>query len=94
MERYKKRFKQLEAEDSDAETLKSIQALIDMNKIDTAGEQGKFLELVKGLVFSKSDVSNKFLAKINDFTSGLKKADFEEGCKKKPKKKDMSSRIG
>ena len=86
---YKKKF---EEEDEEAKSLKVIEDLIDMEEIDTEEEQGKFLALIKGLIFADNKHGDAFLKKINDFTSTLKIEDFKEGCKKGKgtKKKDFS----
>jgi hypothetical protein len=74
MKRYKKIIK--EAEEN--KTQDSINALIAIPKLDTEESKGKFLELIKGIVFSNTAQGNKFLNKINDFTSTLNKQEFQE----------------
>lgn len=80
MEKYTPKFKRIKEEDASAEedkSLKAVKELIDMKSIDTEEEQGKFLELLKGLVFADNKHGDLFLKKINDFTSTLKIEDFE-----------------
>ena len=55
----------------------AIKALIDMKEIDTEDEQGKFLQLIRGLIFADNTVADKFLKAVNDFTSTLKLEDFK-----------------
>lgn len=94
MKRYKPIFTKVkEADDNEAKTLEAVKALIDMKDISNEDEQGKFIELLKGIVFANNAHGDNFLKQINDFTSGLKIEDFKEGCKKKPKKKDMKEAI-
>jgi len=68
-----KRYKSIIKEAEENKTQDSIDALIAMPRLDTAEDKGRFLELVKGIVFSDSPEGNEFLNKINDFTSSLKK---------------------
>ncbi|MFA5153001.1 MAG: hypothetical protein WC554_10605 [Clostridia bacterium] len=72
---YKRRFKE---ESEEEKSLTAIKDLIDMKKIDTEEEQGKFLALLKGLVYADNKHGDLFLTKINDFTSSLKIEDFEK----------------
>jgi len=80
IKKYERRFKNkvLEADDNESKTLEAVKALIDMSDISTEDEQGKFIELLKGIVFADNAHGDLFLKKINDFTSGLKIEDFKE----------------
>ena len=68
-----KRYKSILKEAEENKTQDSIDALIAMPRLDTESDRGKFLELIKGIIFSNSPEGNEFLNKINDFTSSLKK---------------------
>ena len=48
-----------------------------MKSLDTADDRGKFLALIRGLVFADTSAGDKFLSAINDFTSTLKIEDFK-----------------
>ena len=64
----------------DAEEDKSLEAIKDLIDTKWSGsneEQGKAVALLKGLAFSDTDVSNKFMKELDTFTSGLKIEDFE-----------------
>ena len=78
MKKYKsvlpKRIKEGEEEDK---SYKAIKDLIDMKSLDTADDRGKFLALIRGLVFADTSAGDKFLSAINDFTSTLKIEDFK-----------------
>ena len=75
MEKYKSIFKE---EDENAKSVEAIKDLVDLKKVDTADEKGKFLELIKGLVFANNAQADKFLTKLNTFTSGLKAEDYSK----------------
>lgn len=95
IKKYERKFKDKikEADDNEAKTLEAVKALIDMKDISNEDEQGKFIELLKGIVFADNAHGDIFLKKINDFTSGLKIEDFKESDKKVSKKKDMKEAI-
>jgi hypothetical protein len=66
MKPYKSCFKE---ETNSAQVIKD---LIDLKDVNTDEEKGKFLSLIKGLIFANTSESNKFLTDINTFTSTLK----------------------
>jgi len=76
MKRYKPVYKIKEDAEED-KSLKAIKDLIDMKSIDTEEEQGKFMALIKGLIFADNKHGDEFLKQINDFTSSLKIEDFK-----------------
>jgi len=92
MEKYVPKFKIKEDAEED-KTLEAVKALIDMKDISNEDEQGKFIELLKGIVFADNKHGDEFLKQINDFTSSLKIEDFKEGCKKSSKKKDIKEAV-
>ncbi len=71
-----------EAEDDDnggggkPDAQKMIKALINTNFSGSNDEQGKAAALFKGLAFSDDPASNKFMKRLDEFTSGLKAEDF------------------
>jgi len=70
-----KRYKRIIKEAEENKTQDSIDALIAMPRIDTEDDKGKFIELIKGVLYSNTSEGNEFLNKINDFTSSLKKSE-------------------
>jgi len=54
-----------------------VKELIDTSWGGDNKEQGKAVQLLRGLAFSDEDVSNKFMAALDKFTSGLDIKDFE-----------------
>jgi hypothetical protein len=72
-----KKYRSIFQEAEEDKTQDSIDELITMKRLDTEEDKGKFLELIKGIVFSNNSKGNEFLNKINDFTSTLKKEDIE-----------------
>lgn len=54
-----------------------IKEVIDTNWSKDNESQMKVLQLMKGIATSEDPMSNKFMKKIDDFTSGLKIEDFE-----------------
>lgn len=68
MKKYNRTFK----EESDEEkTIKAIKDLIDTKWSGSNEEQGRAVSLMKGIAFSDTDVSNKFMKELDKFTSGL-----------------------
>ena len=59
-------------------SLKAIKDLIDTKWSGSNEDQGKAVALLKGLAFSDTDISNKFMKELDKFTSGLKVEKFEE----------------
>ena len=75
---YESKKKVVEAEKSDEEkAIESIQWLIDNDWGKNNDVEGQASQRFKALSFNDSDISNKFLDKINKFTSGLKVEDFK-----------------
>jgi len=56
---------------------KIIKELIETGWSGSDKEQGKAVQLLRGLAFSEEEVSNKFMKKIDEFTSSLDPKDFE-----------------
>lgn len=54
-----------------------IKALIDTNFSASNEEQGKAVQLFRGLAFSDDPMSNKFMKALDKFTSSLKPKDFK-----------------
>lgn len=63
--------------EDEGKSIDAIKALIDMPRLDTAEERGKFEALIRGLVYADNPVGDKFLNAINDFTSTLKIEDYK-----------------
>jgi len=61
--------------DPDAKTI--IKALVDTKFSGSNEEQGKAVQLMRGLAFSDDPVSNRFMKMIDDFTSKLDPSEFE-----------------
>ena len=62
--------------DEGGDAHKAIKALIDTKFSGSNDEQGKAAALFKGLAFSDDPASNKFMKKLDEFTSGLNAEDF------------------
>ena len=60
-----------------ADVQKVIKALIDTKFSGSNEEQGKAVQLLRGLAFSDDPTSNKFMEKLDAFTSNLDPKDFE-----------------
>lgn len=60
-----------------ANVQKVIKALINTKFSGSNEEQGKAVQLLRGLAFSDDPVSNKFMQKLDTFTSSLDPKDFE-----------------
>ena len=87
MKQNMRKFREEDEGDNETKTLKAVEELISMDDISTEDEQGKFLELLKGIVFADKKHGNAFQKKINDFTSTLKIEDFKESKKRSKIKK-------
>lgn len=61
-----------EADDSDTKTQSAIDELIDTKWSGSNESKMKAVELIKGLVLADNEKANKFIKKLDDFTSGLK----------------------
>ena len=88
MKRYKPVFTKVK-EDEDDKSEKAIKDLIDLNWGEDEDHQNTALQLIKGLIYANTPTADKFIQDLSDYTSKMKIEDFKEGCKKKPKKKDM-----
>lgn len=64
-------------EDADVDSV--IKSIIGLDWGGSNDEQGKAVELLKGLAFSDDHKANKFMATLNKFTSSLNPKEFEEG---------------
>ena len=73
---YKRKFKEA------ADVSKIIATVIDTNWSKDNESQMKNLQLMKGIATNDDPLANKFMKKIDDFTSGLKKDDFKESVLK------------
>jgi hypothetical protein len=69
MRKYQTKFKE---ESDDAKVQGIIDTVVNTKWSGSNEEQGKALELMKGLAFSDNPKANEFLKKIDDFTSSLK----------------------
>jgi hypothetical protein len=65
-----------EESNDDAKAIESIKWLIENDWGKDNNSQGQATQRFKGLAFSDSKISNKFMDKINKFTSSLKIEDF------------------
>ena len=54
-----------------------IKELIDTNWSGSNDEQGKAVQLMKGLAFSEEPAANKFMKALDNWASGLDPKDFE-----------------
>jgi len=54
-----------------------IKELIDTSWSGSNEEQGKAIQLLRGLAFSDAPESNSFMKALDKFTSGLKADDFK-----------------
>lgn len=93
MKRYKPAFKQVIKEDAEEDkSIKAIKDLIDMDWEKDEDAQHTALALIKGLVLADTKSADKFLTDLSTYTSKMSIEDYsgkqEEGCKKKPKKKN------
>lgn len=79
-------YKSVYLKEEEADTKKIIGDLIDTGWSGSNDEQMKAVQLMKGLATSDDPAANKFMKKIDNFTSGLDKSEFTEGCKKGGKK--------
>jgi hypothetical protein len=68
-----------------ADAKEAIKSLIETNWSGSNEEQGKAVQLLKGLAFSDDDIANKFMKKVDDFMSSLKD-EFVEGRSKSVKR--------
>lgn len=93
MKRYKPVFTKVKEETDEAQSEKAIKDLIDLDWGKDEDAQNTALALLKGLVYADNKVADKFLQDLSDFTSKMKDEKYEEGCKKKPKKKGMKEAI-
>ncbi|KKK92481.1 hypothetical protein LCGC14_2702470, partial [marine sediment metagenome] len=64
--------------DEAADIQKIIKALINTKFSGSNEEQGKAVQLLRGLAFSDDPASDKFMKALDNFTSGLKAEDFTE----------------
>jgi len=55
---------------------KIVKELIDTSWGGSNEDQGKAVQLLKGLAFSDDPISNKFMKALDKFTSGLNPDDF------------------
>ena len=62
--------------EGDSKSAEIIKELIDTSWGGSNDEQGKAVQLLKGLAFSDDPASNKFMKKLDAFTSGLKADEF------------------
>jgi len=76
MSRAKGIIKALELDEA-MDVKKIIKELIDTSWGGSNEEQGKAIQLLKGLAFSDDPLSNKFLNAMDKWTSGLDPKDFE-----------------
>ncbi len=74
VKKYNRKFKEDAGEDK---SLEAIKDLIDTKWSGSNEDQGKAVALLKGLAFSDTDISNKFMKELDKFTSRLKIEDFE-----------------
>lgn len=94
MKRYQPAFKQVIKEDAEEDkSIKMIKDLIDLDWEKDEDAQHQALAMVKGLVLADTKSADKFLTDLSTYTSKMSIEDYsgkqEEGCKKKPKKKDL-----
>lgn len=54
-----------------------IKELISTKWSGSNDDQGKAVQLMKGLAFSDDPMANKFMKAVDDFTSGLNPKDYE-----------------
>ena len=74
----KKYNKVLKEEKSDAEKAKEIiDEVIDSKWSGSNESQGKMLELMKGIAFNDSEISNKFMKDLDTLTSKMNKDDYK-----------------
>jgi hypothetical protein len=72
-----KQPKKIRLSEEDVNVSKVISDLIDTKWSGSNEDQGRAVALMKGLAFSDSPLANKFMKAMDDFTSGLNKADFQ-----------------
>ena len=75
-EKYKEMMIQEQEEKKQADAGSVIKELIDTSWGGSNDEQGKAVQLLRGLAFSDDPKSNKFMSALDKFTSGLKAEDF------------------
>lgn len=75
MKKYTRIFK--EEEGDNADSIKAIKDLIDLDWSKDEDAQSKALALFKGLVYADTPAADKFIKNVSDYTSGLKVEDFE-----------------
>jgi hypothetical protein len=74
-EKYREMIQEQE-EKKDVNVGSVIKELIDTSWSGSNDEQGKAVQLLRGLAFSDDPKSNKFMKALDKFTSGLKAEDF------------------
>ena len=70
------------APDNTNEAINVSEVIADLIKTDFGGsneEQGKAVQLLKGLAFSDDPLSDKFMKAISDLTSKMNPDDFKSG---------------
>ena len=77
MDKYEKKHDKIEEADDEGKAKSAIKTIISTNWGGSNDEQYKNIQLMSGLAGNDSDIANKFLKKINDFTSKLKAEDFK-----------------
>lgn len=70
-----KQLNELMGEAND-DAMKAIKSLISTKFSGSNEEQGKAVQLLRGLAFSDDPASNKFMKALDDFTSKLNPEDF------------------
>ena len=79
MKRHKQLFKEEKKEIKEEVDVKNIiDEVIDTDWSKDNESQMKILQLMKGIATSDEAVANKFMKKIDDFTSSLNKDEFKE----------------
>lgn len=70
------------------ETKRAIQSLISTNFGGSNEEQGKAVQLMRGLAFSDDPAANKFMQALNKFTSSMDPSDYTGGDSKEDDEDD------